>query len=83
MPSDGIAKGVRVAAALGEKAKANGVAFEGGVGVTGFEAFREADSRLSESVVRIEFARQVADEVLADHQGTEVDYAVNLWWKRF
>ncbi|MFC4783146.1 class I SAM-dependent methyltransferase [Nocardioides sp. MAHUQ-72] len=36
-----------------------------------------------ESVVRIEFAREVADEVLAGHEGTEVDYAVNLWWKRF
>ena len=37
VPSDGIAKGVRVAAALGAKAQANGVAFEGGVRVTGFD----------------------------------------------
>ena len=36
-----------------------------------------------ESVVRIEFTRDVAEEVLAGHEGTEVDYAVNLWWKRF
>ena len=36
-----------------------------------------------ESVVRIEFKPEVADEVLAGHQGTEVDYAVNLWSKRF
>ena len=36
-----------------------------------------------EAVVRIEFTREVADEVLAGHEGTEVDYAVNLWWKRF
>ncbi len=36
-----------------------------------------------ESVVRIELSREVADEVLAGHDGTEVDYAVNLWWKRF
>lgn len=36
-----------------------------------------------EAVVRIEFARAVADRVLAEHNGTEVDYAVNLWWKRF
>jgi len=36
-----------------------------------------------ESVVRIEFTRGVADEVLAAHEGTEVDYAVNLWWRRF
>lgn len=36
-----------------------------------------------EAVVRIEFARDVADEVLAGHTGTEVDYAVNLWWRRW
>jgi ubiquinone/menaquinone biosynthesis C-methylase UbiE len=36
-----------------------------------------------EAVVRIELTREVADEVLAGHSGTEVDYAVNLWWKRF
>jgi len=36
-----------------------------------------------ESVVRIELTREVADAVLAEHEGTEVDYAVNLWWKRF
>lgn len=36
-----------------------------------------------EAVVRIEFTREVADEVLAGHDGTEVDYAVNLWWKRY
>ena len=35
-----------------------------------------------ESVVRIEFTPEVADEVLAGHDGTEVDYAVNVWWKR-
>ena len=37
VPSDGIAKGVRVAAALAEKAKDKGVAFQGGVTVTGFD----------------------------------------------
>lgn len=36
-----------------------------------------------ESVVRIEFTREVADEILAGHVGTEVDYAVNLWSKSF
>jgi ubiquinone/menaquinone biosynthesis C-methylase UbiE len=36
-----------------------------------------------ESVVRIEFTASVAEAVLAEHQGTEVDYAVNLWWKGF
>lgn len=35
-----------------------------------------------ESVVRIEFARDAADRILAGHAGTEVDYAVNLWWRR-
>jgi ubiquinone/menaquinone biosynthesis C-methylase UbiE len=36
-----------------------------------------------EAVVRIEFDRSTADWVLAHHEGTEVDYAVNLWTKRF
>jgi glycine cleavage system aminomethyltransferase T/glycine/D-amino acid oxidase-like deaminating enzyme len=37
VPSDGIAKGVRVASALGARAQAKGVAFEGDVRVTGFD----------------------------------------------
>jgi glycine cleavage system aminomethyltransferase T/glycine/D-amino acid oxidase-like deaminating enzyme len=37
VPSDGIAKGVRVAAALGAKAQSKGVSFEGGVRVSGFD----------------------------------------------
>ncbi len=32
-----------------------------------------------ESVVRIEFAADVAEEILAGHEGTSVDYAVNVW----
>ena len=36
-----------------------------------------------ESVVRIEFTREVADAVLAEHEGLEVDYAVNLWSRDF
>ena len=36
-----------------------------------------------EAVVRIEFAPEVADAVLAEHEGTTVDYAVNLWWRRY
>jgi SAM-dependent methyltransferase len=36
-----------------------------------------------EAVVRIEFAPQVAAAVLAEHEGLEVDYAVNLWWRSF
>ena len=35
------------------------------------------------AVVRIEFSRDVADAVLAEHSGTEVDYAVNLWSKAY
>jgi ubiquinone/menaquinone biosynthesis C-methylase UbiE len=36
-----------------------------------------------EAVVRIELPPEVADRVLAGHEGTDVDYAVNVWWKRF
>jgi ubiquinone/menaquinone biosynthesis C-methylase UbiE len=36
-----------------------------------------------EAVVRIELSAEVADEVLAGHAGTEVDYAVNLWSREF
>jgi ubiquinone/menaquinone biosynthesis C-methylase UbiE len=36
-----------------------------------------------ESVVRIEFDEATAEAVLAEHSGTEVDYAVNVWSKGF
>lgn len=36
-----------------------------------------------EAVVRIEFAPEAAERILASHDGVEVDYAVNLWWRRF
>ena len=36
-----------------------------------------------ESVVRIEFDAATAEAILAEHEGTEVDYAVNLWSKTF
>ena len=40
-----------------------------------------------EAVVRIEFTRELADAVLAEHRAAggslDVDYAVNLWWKHF
>ncbi len=36
-----------------------------------------------ESVVRIEFAADVAGELLAEHHGTAVDYAVNVWSRRY
>ena len=32
-----------------------------------------------ESVVRIEFPAAVAEEILAEHEGNWVDYAVNVW----
>lgn len=35
-----------------------------------------------EAVVRIEFSPEGAEAILAEHPGTEVDYAVNLWWWR-
>ena len=42
------------------------------------------DSRADlESVVRIEFAADVADEILAGHKGTDVDYAVNVWTRGY
>jgi SAM-dependent methyltransferase len=37
-----------------------------------------------EAVVRIELPTAVAEEVLAEHpEATGVDYAVNLWWRRY
>ena len=44
----------------------------------------EHDSREDfEAVVRIEFPETAAEGILAEHGGTSVDYAVNLWWRRF
>ncbi|UUZ60790.1 class I SAM-dependent methyltransferase [Nocardioides sp. B-3] len=36
-----------------------------------------------EAVVRIEFAPELAESIIATHEGTDVDYAVNVWWRRF
>ena len=36
-----------------------------------------------EAVVRIEFPGTVAEQIVADHPGTGVDYAINLWSKDF
>ena len=36
-----------------------------------------------EAVVRIEFDARTAEWILAHHDGTEVDYAVNLWSRQF
>jgi ubiquinone/menaquinone biosynthesis C-methylase UbiE len=45
----------------------------------GWEMASRADF---EAVVRIEFAPELADAILAEHPGTSVDYAVNLFWRR-
>lgn len=36
-----------------------------------------------EAVIAIEFDPSIARRIIAEHPGTEVDYAVNLWWRRF
>ncbi len=36
-----------------------------------------------EAVVRIELTPDVAEQVLGEHTGTEVDYAVNVWSKQY
>jgi SAM-dependent methyltransferase len=36
-----------------------------------------------EAVVRIEFDPATAESILAQHDGTGVDYAVNVWWRSF
>lgn len=36
-----------------------------------------------EAVVRIELPHDAAEEALASHTGTTVDYAVNLWWRHY
>jgi SAM-dependent methyltransferase len=42
------------------------------------------DSRADfEEVVRIEFPETEAEGILAEHPGTGVDYAVNVWWRHF
>lgn len=44
----------------------------------------EFDSREDfEAVVRIEFDAANADLIIAEHAGTVVDYAVDLWWKQY
>jgi len=36
-----------------------------------------------EAVVRIELNPTVAEAALTEHEGTEVDYAVNVWWREY
>lgn len=46
-------------------------------------AWEAADREEFESLVRIEFEPAAAATILAEHPGSRVDYAVNLWWRRF
>jgi SAM-dependent methyltransferase len=45
--------------------------------------WEQPDRASFEAVVRIEFDPKTADAVLAEHTGSSVDYAVNLFWRRF
>ncbi|MDA8368747.1 MAG: class I SAM-dependent methyltransferase [Nocardiopsaceae bacterium] len=36
-----------------------------------------------EAVVRIEFSRGLAEQIITEHVGLEVDYAINLWWREY
>jgi SAM-dependent methyltransferase len=45
--------------------------------------WRFADRAELEAVVRIELDARTAEAVFAEHRGTTVDYAVNLFWRRF
>jgi SAM-dependent methyltransferase len=36
-----------------------------------------------EAVVGIEFTPELTREIVAEHDGLVVDYAVNLWWRRY
>lgn len=41
------------------------------------------DRATFERVVRIEFAPDLAAAILAEHPGQGVDYAIDLWWRRY
>ncbi len=45
--------------------------------------WRFTDRASLEAVLRIEFPAALAAEFLAEVEGCSVDYAVNLWWRRF
>lgn len=45
--------------------------------------WRFDDRESLEAVVAIELDPRTARDVLAEHQGCTVDYAVNLWWRRY
>lgn len=44
----------------------------------------QTDTRADfEAIVRIEFAPHLAQAILAEHPGSSVDYAVDVWWRRY
>lgn len=45
--------------------------------------WEQPDRATFEAVVRIEFPPELADELLAEHPGRTVDYAVNLFWREY
>ncbi|NEE00358.1 class I SAM-dependent methyltransferase [Phytoactinopolyspora halotolerans] len=45
--------------------------------------WEQPDRASFEAVVRIEFPAETADAFLAEHPGSSVDYAVNLFWRTF
>ena len=45
--------------------------------------WRFADRASLEAVVRIELDPRTAARALAEHEGCTVDYAVNVWWRRY
>ena len=45
--------------------------------------WRFSDRATFEAVVAIEFDPATAARIIAEHEGCTVDYAVNLWWRRF
>ena len=46
-------------------------------------SWRFTDRAALEAVLRIEFPADLATAFLAEVPGSEVDYAVNLWWRRY
>jgi ubiquinone/menaquinone biosynthesis C-methylase UbiE len=46
-------------------------------------SWRFTDRAALEAVLRIEFPADLATTFLAEVPGCEVDYAVNLWWRRY
>jgi ubiquinone/menaquinone biosynthesis C-methylase UbiE len=45
--------------------------------------WRFPDRASLEAVLRIEFPAALAERFLSEFAGCEVDYAVNLWWRRY